>query len=184
MRISEMNDPCSLTFCDCWQTKGQIMAFTLDKDFIVYTMSIFLMLLFMIPSVLTIMGILFHEKENNKGSDYPHYLSIWRCFICIADLFTDILVCLLLYIYKSDLLLFAIGFIALSFLCSSIATIYHICAWKRRHISKSVVSYYKRYSQLVIILSLCSYVHIYNFIVHLSHCRQHKQLASTQQSLY
>ena len=114
-----------------------------------YTGYIVIIILFMIPSLLTIFGILYHL--NIKGSDYPNYLSIWRCFAYIADLFTDILVILFLYQTHSDLWFYGGLFVISAFILSNIACIYHIHKWKRDDIY-----YVQRYSHLIFCLSILS----------------------------
>ena len=114
-----------------------------------YTGYIVIIILFMVPSLLTIFGILYHL--NIKGSDYPNYLSIWRCFAYIADLFTDILVIIFLYQSESQLFLFALGFVSLAYVLSNFACFYHIYKWKKNNIP-----YVHRYSHLIIILSILS----------------------------
>lgn len=120
-----------------------------DAD-VEYAGYIIIIILFMIPSLLTIFGILYHL--NIKGSDYPNYLSIWRCFAYIADLFTDILVVILLQIDGvSSLFFLSMIFVIGAYVLSIFACFYHIYQWKHNNIP-----YIHRYSHLVFILSFLS----------------------------
>ena len=126
-----------------------------------YSGYIVIIVLFMIPSLLTIFGILYHL--NIKGSDYPNYLSIWRCFAYIADLFTDILVIIFLYQSGSSLYFFAAIFVIFSYVLSNFTCFYHIYKWRKR----DNIYYVGRYSHLIIILSILSmyYLKIYILIM-------------------
>ena len=116
-----------------WQMLGYIIVF----------------LLLLIPIVVIIVGLIYHRRR--RGSDSPEYISILKCFINIADLYTDIIFCIMLYSINNEANLYipAIVFTALPHVTSIVMGMYHIHQWRKKRLP-----YIKRYDNLVISMTV------------------------------
>ena len=103
--------------------------------------------LLLIPSILIIAGIIYNTRF--KGSDHPKYASILKSMAHVADLYTDIVFCVLLYFKRSMLLYPAAAFTFSAHILSNCAGLYFIHKWR-----KQKMEFIHRYDNLLIALSV------------------------------
>lgn len=116
-----------------WQMLGYIIVF----------------ILLLTPIIVIIVALIYHRRR--RGSDSPEYISILKCFINIADLYTDIIFCIMLYSTNNgpELYIPAIIFTALPHVMSIFMGMYHIHQWRKKRLP-----YIKRYDNLVISMTV------------------------------
>ena len=101
-----------------------------------------------IPSLLIIAGMIYNTKF--KGSDPPKYLSVLKSFAHVADLYTDVVFCVLLY-FKGNIYLFypAVIFILSAHILSNCVGLYFIHKWREQK-----MAFIHRYDNLLIAMSV------------------------------
>ena len=110
-------------------------------------------ILLLIPILVIILGVIYHRRR--RGSDSPEYVSILKCFINVADLYTDIIFCIMLQSkYSSQLYIPAIIFTALPHFVSIATGMYHIHQWRKKRLT-----YVKRYDNLIISMTVLGMYH-------------------------
>ena len=83
----------------------------------------------LISLLLLIFSILYHI--NKHGSDKPNYLSIFKCFLYISNLYTNIIFIIVLYIFKSNYYIIVFIILLLTHIIANIFGIYCIQKWKQ-----------------------------------------------------
>eukprot|EP01083_Nonionella_stella_P079331 217599_1 len=116
-----------------------------------YITYVIVLALFSIPALVIIIGIIYDTRF--KGSDRPNYLWIIKSFAHVADLYTDIIFCVLLYIKASSLVYVAAIFVCCGHVLSNAVGLHHIHKWR-----KQKRQYVHDYDNLLIALSvLCGF---------------------------
>ena len=108
---------------------------------------IIVIILIILPILLIIIAAIY--KTSYEGSDAPNYMSIWKGFAKVADLYTDI--AFTFYIWDEGFYLFPICiiFLCISHIISNGIGIYYINKWKNQR-----VIYFLDYSSICFILNL------------------------------
>eukprot|EP01084_Bolivina_argentea_P299698 516610_1 len=111
---------------------------------------VIVIILCIFPLLLIIFGAIYNKHQFNGGSDSPTYMSIFKGFSSIANLYTSIVFCVsLAYTNKSVLIVVTIIFILIKHLVSNIIGLYYINKWTKQN-----VKYITRYASLVFVFNL------------------------------
>eukprot|EP01083_Nonionella_stella_P073764 199673_1 len=107
-----------------------------------------------IPAMLIMLAFSFHRKR--KGSDRPHYLSLFRFFCGVADWFSDAFWAYSLCISGHYLWISAFIFVFGSHFVSFMICVYWVAKWRQNSDRIHIAEYANKYDKVVIALSLVS----------------------------
>lgn len=124
------------------------------------------------PIVLIGLGYIYHNKWNIFYADKPNYMAIFRCIWHICDFYSDIVLCLVLYLesrtHKRINSLFYLALLCtfVPYLASNIVTVYFIHQWRLYNVYYS--KYINKYDWVIIVISV--FTGFYSAI-DICHCR-------------
>eukprot|EP01084_Bolivina_argentea_P005406 10208_1 len=151
----EFNNEINIKIAQCWTAPPEKEINNNDGP-TAYDITgyVVLALVLLLPFLIIIIAFLFHRKR--KGTDFPSYISLFKFFSGIGDLYTDAIWALALYSETHPLWLYAVIFSFGPHVLSIFVGLYYITKWRQNKSMIHISEFAKSYDKPIIILTLIS----------------------------